>query len=230
MPNTLATLETVVTMLDSLNIGCCIFDRNNRTVRWNQAMLTFFPEHAGHIHAGEHYRENLLRFYSHRLSEDEMPLLQQYIDAGVERHETQQRPFTFSHRGVWLRVACKPLPNRGRMRIWTRVAPPEGDGQPDDGSSEDTLAALFGVKPGAHVDAAAEDDLLEYLADGIMAVDSTGRITSVNAQFMDLYAFPDRAAANGLRLEDVFRRAWRGREQQEAAHYEFGASIVGVFW
>ncbi|MDO9402844.1 MAG: PAS-domain containing protein [Polaromonas sp.] len=223
MPHALAALEQVVAMLDSLNIGCCIFDRHNRVVRWNHAMLVFFPEHAGHIHVGEHYRDNLNRFYSQRLSAEEMPQLGQYVEAGIERHESQQRPFTFFHRGVWLRVASRSLPNRGRMRIWTRVAAPASGGPPDD-NDEDTLAMLFGVQPVASA-AADTGDVLEYLADGFMAVDAQGRITSVNAQFLDLYGFPDRASVAGLRLEDVFRLAWQGREHLEARHYEFGASI-----
>lgn len=226
MPQNLAALDTVVTMLDSLNIGCCIFDSNNRTVRWNQAMLKFFPEHAGHIHVGEHYRENLVRFYTQRLSEEELPLIEEYIRAGIERHDSQQRPYTFQHRSVWLRVASKALPDRGRMRIWTQIAPPTDAGETGDqppGSRTD----LFEVPRGSLFDRplVLEARLLEYMADGVMAVDAHGCITLVNEQFLDLYGFADKAAAQGLNLEEVFRYAWAGREQNEVRHFEFGMSV-----
>ena len=49
-------------LLDSLTIGMCVFDAQDRTVLWNEHFLRFFPEHADHIHAGEPYPENLRRF------------------------------------------------------------------------------------------------------------------------------------------------------------------------
>ena len=225
MPQTLAALETVVTMLDSLNIGCCIFDRNNRTVRWNKAMLDLFPEHDGHLHVGEHYRENLLRFYTHRLTKEEMPLIEEYIDAGVERHDTQQRPYTFQHRGVWLKVASKPLPDGGRMRIWTRIASANAEDETAaQHTAHDQPGAIFEVPRGQLFDAqpVPDEQLLEYAADGMMVVDMRGRTTSANTQFLEMYNLQSKNAALGLSLEDVFRHVWAGREHKEFRHYEFG--------
>ncbi|RYX92782.1 MAG: PAS domain-containing hybrid sensor histidine kinase/response regulator [Comamonadaceae bacterium] len=222
MPQNLAALETVVNMLESLDIGCCIFDRNSRTVRWNSAMLALFPEHAGRIHVGEHYRENLLRFYAYRLSDAELPLIEEYVRAGVERHETQQRPFTFQHRGVWLRVACKPLPDQGRMRIWTRVPSPVAvtDGLLEQQSALGLLEPSLASRHSEPM--AVGENVLEYFADGMMLVDVEGRITAVNAQFMALYGFASKATPVGLTLEDVYRHAWKGHEHREPRHYELG--------
>lgn len=48
--------------LDGLDTALCAFDDDDRTVCWNRSFLRFFPEHAGHVHAGEPYAENLRRF------------------------------------------------------------------------------------------------------------------------------------------------------------------------
>jgi PAS domain-containing protein len=129
-----AVFRVVSTVLDSMTIGCCVFDAEDRTALWNNTMLVFFPEHAEHLHAGEPYRANLKRFYGHRLTAEEMPRIEQYIEAGVVRHQTQQRPFNFQHRGTWLRVASQPLPDRGRIRIWSRLG--------ESASIDDGLPAL----------------------------------------------------------------------------------------
>ena len=50
-------------MLDGLGIAMCLFDDQDRTQAWNETFLRFFPEHAGHVHVGEPYCDNLRRFY-----------------------------------------------------------------------------------------------------------------------------------------------------------------------
>lgn len=50
-------------MLDGLGIAMCLFDEQDRTQAWNETFLRFFPEHAGHVHVGEPYCDNLRRFY-----------------------------------------------------------------------------------------------------------------------------------------------------------------------
>jgi len=59
--------------LDGLDVAICLFDDQDRTLYWNRTFLNIFPEHHGHVHVGEPYRENLHRFYSARLSADELP-------------------------------------------------------------------------------------------------------------------------------------------------------------
>lgn len=82
----------------------------------------FFPEHAGHVHPGEPYRDNLLRFYRGRLSR-ELANIERYIAEGIERHRTQTRPFVFSHLGRRLRVASQATGDGYRVRIWQDIAP-----------------------------------------------------------------------------------------------------------
>ena len=40
-------------LLDSLDIALCLFDRNDRTVHWNQHFVRFFPEYDGRVFVGE---------------------------------------------------------------------------------------------------------------------------------------------------------------------------------
>ena len=212
---TTSVIETIAALLDSLNIGCCVFDAEDRTLRWNRSMLVFFPEHAGHLHVGEAYRANLQRFYENRLSPQEMPRIQHYIEAGVARHRTQQHPYNFQHGGIWITVASLPLPDGGRIRIWTRLAnaSPLADEQP----------ALSTLMYASILESPKVIDLFECMADGVMVVDQQGKITSVNRQFAELYKLQDKNAVVGLRFEDVFEMAWRGFAHSDSARYESGA-------
>ena len=216
---TLAPLETVAIVLDSLNIGCCVFDAQDRTLLWNRSMLVYFPEHAGHLHVGEAYRANLQRFYEKRLNSQEMPKIHQYIEAGIERHHNQQRPFNFQHNGVWLTVASMPLPlsegEGGRIRIWTRLA--------NAAALDAEQPALSTLLYASILESPKVVDLFECMADGIMIVDQLGKITSVNRQFAELYQLKEKNAVAGLRFEDVFDMAWRDHIHNDNARYQAGA-------
>lgn len=212
---TTSVIETTVMLLDSLNIGCCVFDAEDRTLLWNRSMLVFFPEHAGHLHVGEAYRANLQRFYEHRLSPQEMPRIHHYVEAGVERHRIQQHPYNFQHRGIWLTVASLPLPDGGRIRAWTRLA--------NASSLDDEQPALSTLLYASILESPKVVDLFECMADGVMIVDQQGKITSVNRQFAELYKLKEKNAVVGLRFEDVFEIAWRGYTHSDSARYESGA-------
>ena len=212
---TIAVLETIATVLDSLNIGCCVFDAEDRTLLWNRSMLVFFPEHSGHLHVGESYRANLQRFYEKRLSPKEMPRIHHYIEAGIERHQTQQHPYNFQHRGIWLTVASQPLPEGGRIRIWTRLA--------NASRLDNEQPSLSTLLYASILESPKVIDLFECMADGIMIVDQQGIITSVNNQFAELYKLREKSEVVGLRFEDVFEMAWRGHTDSDNARYEAGA-------
>lgn len=214
-----AVLTTVASMLDSLNIGCCVFDADDRTVLWNNTMLAFFPEHAGHLHAGETYRANLRRFYEHRLTSEEMPRIEQYIEAGVVRHHAQQRPFNFQHRGVWLRVASQALPgDAGRIRMWSRLG--------DTSAIDDGLPPLSTLLYASILESPKVVELFECMADGVMIVDNDGKITSVNSQFAEIYKLTDKRLVVGLRMEEVFQLVWRDHDSQEAARFQEGSATL----
>ncbi len=183
----LLLLRAVADTLDSLGIAVCVFDDADHTLLWNPSFLKFFPEHAGHVHAGEPYRANLRRFYQGRLAADELPKIDQYIDSGLARHRTQERPYAFEHLGVRLWVGSLPLPGVGRIRIWqahTSATDPQGP----------TILATSAI------DGAA---LFDYVADGVMVTGADDRILWANAPFVQLYGLPNRTAAIGAHLEWV---------------------------
>ena len=105
-------------MLDGLGVGICVFDTEDCTLAWNRTFLRLFPEHDGRVHVGEPYAHNLRRFYQGRLSADELPYLDRYIAAGVERHRSQSQPYIFEHGGQRIQVASLPLARVGRVRVW----------------------------------------------------------------------------------------------------------------
>lgn len=186
----------VANILDTLELGVCVFDAEDRTVLWNDTFLRFFPEHAGHVHAGEPYRQNLLRFYRSRLGEEELRDLDRYVEEGIQRHRAQARPFVFLHLGRRLRVASLVAPDGLRIRIWQQL--PEGPQGPDA-----TGRDMFPL------------DLLEHIADGAMVLDQHDRIIATNDEFRVLYDVSEGASVIGETLGDVVRAAWLKSGQPE---------------
>ena len=194
-------LAALAELLDSLNVALCLFDAEDRQRLWNRTFLRFFPEHDGHIHDGEPYRDNLRRFYHARLAPDDLPHIDRYIEAGIERHRAQFRPYTFQHRGIWVRVASLPLSDGHRVRVWTQILPPRPAPQ---------AAFERHAQPSP-----AEVTLIDNLADGVMVLDRDDRIASVNEPFALMYGLTHRDAVIGLRFNDVFRAAWRDAAPDE---------------
>lgn len=190
-------------MLDGLGIAMCLFDEQDRTQAWNETFLRFFPEHAGHVHVGEPYCDNLRRFYLGRLGPDEIERIDSYIDAGIARHRGQTQPFAYEHRGRQLVVASLPLQGVGRLRVWSL--------------RHGAALELQGQGAGLPQEAGALYSLLDRVPVGLMQCDSAGAITWVNAAFALMYGLHDPQLALGCALEDVFRRAWTAAGAPQAA-------------
>lgn len=183
-------------LLDSVDIALCLFDGEDRAVLWNDAFLRFFPEHAGHVHVGEPYRDNLRRFYEGRLVGQEMANIERYIEEGIARHRAQFRPFVFIHRGRRLQVASLPTPCGDRIRLWQQLqdAPPV-------------------VTP--HTWDTFPIDLLDHIADGAAVLDQNDRIIATNTEFRALYDVPEGCSVIGATLADVVGAAWEKAGQRE---------------
>lgn len=63
-------LRAICALLDGLETGLCAFDELDCTRCWNRTFLRYFPEHEGHVHAGEPYADYLRRFYASRLGSE----------------------------------------------------------------------------------------------------------------------------------------------------------------
>lgn len=185
MPRFAAVCE----LLDTLDIAFCEFDDELRAVRWNATFLEFFPEHAGCIHRGEHYGDNLRRFYRYRLTAVELPDLERLVTEGIARHCHQQQPFDFIHRGRKVRASSLPILGSGRIRIWKEIGATPGE-------IRSTEIPSF--------------DALDFIADGACVTDRAGAILASNEQFRELYDVPSDSAIVGKSLEDVLTAAWHG--------------------
>lgn len=189
--------QRMALLADSLGLALCLFDEQDRTVLWNPAFLRFFPEHDGHVYAGEHYSANLRRFYLSRLAPDELPHIDRYISDGITRHRTQTRPFIFSHRGRWLRVSSLEVPG-GRLRLWLQIPGPEFQ---DSG-----IYHQPGTAPGLAANTSL--DVLEHVADGVMVLDPDDRIAAVNDHFLQVYGLASKALAIGFTYRHVLKNLW----------------------
>ncbi|MDB5877918.1 MAG: hypothetical protein JWQ41_1332 [Variovorax sp.] len=208
-------LQPVVEALDSLDIAICLFDDEDRLMAWNRSFVAFFPEHAGAVAVGEPYAVNLRRFYNGRLSAEEMPQIDRYIEEGVARHRAQQRPFAFEHRGRRLMVASLPVPGIGRIRIWRR----DEYGSPTDDAASFALERL-------NLQGVEGTSLFDHVADGVMVSGADDRILWVNQPFATMYGFSHRDTAVGMIFEEAYRRAWRGFENSASALFESGLTVL----
>lgn len=216
-------------LLDSLGIALCVFDRQHRTVLWNQCFLEFFPEHEGQVHVGEPYADNLRRFYRRRLAPQDQQYLERYVSDGVARHASQGRPYVFQHLGRWLRVAAAPSAEDGhRVRVWVDLS----------GAAEQVPAAapLPGAVTTAAATATAVDaaqalpatrfgevlQVLEHAGDGTSVHGGDGRILFANAHFLSLYGLASKACALGRTYPELVRQRWAedGTPQEHGARAE----------
>ncbi len=177
----LAPIAAMVEILDSLHIGACLFDSEDRALLWNRSFLRLFPEHDGFVTVGEPYAENLRRFYRSRLSPAEMGAIDQCIAEGIARHRMQTQPFVFEHRGRWVRVASQPIPGLGRMRLWTPIAAPDTpEAMPEQGDE----------------------------GDGRSTLGPDGRIAGCNARFASFFGLVSPAEAVGRTHASLVSAAW----------------------
>lgn len=201
--------------LDGIDVAVCLFDHEDRTLYWNRTFLSIFPEHASHIHVGEPYRDNLRRFYSSRLSSEELPQIERYIEGGIARHRVQHRPFVFEHHGVRVRVASLPLEPFGRIRVW----------RADELAMRDDMPRPLSFSENAFDSLPVSRELIDRVPDGLMICGEDGTIEWVNRPFVLMYGLHNRSVALGTRFEDIYRLAWERASLSERHRYESGRSI-----
>ncbi|MBT9512019.1 MAG: diguanylate cyclase [Acidovorax sp.] len=203
--------------LDGLDVALCAFDDDDCTIAWNRTFFKFFPEHEGHVYAGEPYHANLRRFYAGRLDAQELPNIDRYIAAGVDRHRAQTRPYSFEHRGLRVHVASLPIAGVGRVRVW-RAQALHKPGVADAPNIHE---------PGYRRSPVIEStELFDRIPDGLMICGEDQRIQWVNEPFMQIYSFTDRAAATGLTFDEVYRNAWAADGPGDMAPFYDGLSIL----
>lgn len=205
--------------LDSLGLAALALDEEDRVLRWSPELLDLFPEHRGHIRAGEPYAEGLRRIYTAVLEATELPHIDRYVAEAVKRHRRQVAPFEFLHRGRWSRAEVLRLPRSGSLRFWQYVAACR------DG---DTLAASM-VGSGGRVDG----EIIDRLADGLIVRDAQGAILLANRRFAETYGLASPADAIGRSFPDILdlacplpaeneeaRRCWSDNSRFPGAPFE----------
>ena len=196
-----ATLGILIQALDQIEVAGCVFDTRDCAVLWNNTFLLLFPEHAGLIHVGEHYSENLRRFYRQRLATDEAHLLEHYVAEGVQRHHTQQQAYEFDHRGYRVRVASLSFPEQGRLRLWRKTTLLS--------AIEDDDLKARAANAGISTEVA---DALESLSDGALVVNKACTTLWANNRFFEIYGLLRSADLMGHGLTEIYAAAWRDHE------------------
>jgi diguanylate cyclase (GGDEF)-like protein len=176
--------------LDMLGIGACEYDAGMMTLAWNRTFLRFFPEDEDLIFVGEAYRENLKRFYLGRLTPEEMPEIDRYVEEGVARHLNQMQPFEFRHNGRHLRASSLRAPDGGRVRMWQCLEDCRHPSQAPDFA----LAII---------------DALPFIPDGVTILDASDRIIAANRAFSELYELPPDDIVVGRTLDEIVAWCWR---------------------
>lgn len=176
--------------LDALGIGACEYDASMRAVGWNRTFLQYFPEDESEIFVGESYAENLMRFYRHRLSPEEMPDIERYVAEGVARHENQTQPFEFIHHGRKLRASSLRASDGSRVRMWQRIDAE----RPASAVPELALPVI---------------EALPFIPDGATILDSANRVIAANDAFARLYDLPRDGVITGRTLDEIIAWCWR---------------------
>lgn len=176
--------------LDALGIGACEYDASMKAVGWNETFLQFFPEDVDEIFVGESYADNLLRFYRHRLTPDEMPDIARYVAEGVARHENQTQPFEFIHHGRRLRASSLRAADGSRVRMWQRI-------------DAERPASLVPERALPVIEA------LAFIPDGATILDSADRVIAANEAFARLYDLPRDSVVTGRTLDEIIAWCWR---------------------
>lgn len=200
-------IETFGQVLDGIHIGMCVFDAQNRTLAWNHMFLRIFPEHAGHVHVGEHYRDYLRRFYGQRLPGDEQAQIEHSIEAGIACHRAQTQACAFEHQGQSVEAASLPLGDGGRVSLWRAEKP---DIASQAVPAQDSLPVAW----------------LDGVPDGLMVCAPDGRIQWVNESFVRMYGLVDSRSAVSLCFEDVFQAAWMASPGYETTHLLAGLNTL----
>ncbi len=214
----LDTFQLLAEVLDGVEVALCLFDEQDNTLLWNRTFLRFFPEHDGKVHLGEPYRDNLRRFYRGRLSPQDLPHIERFIEAGIARHRAQDRPYEFEHRGRIVQVSSLPVPGLGRVRVWhSQQRPPAEAGEPP-------LHTFLQGGTGGQVVAPAE--LLERVPDGLMICGANGLVHWVNQPFVDMYGLTHRASALGFSFEAIYRQAWAKENDTHPHDLELGLGML----
>lgn len=193
--------DSLGAFLDSLSIASLFLDPDGRMLGWNSEFLRLFPEQAGHIRKDEPYAENLRRFYSARLDATEMPSIESYVAAGVDRHFRQVEPFEFLHRGRWLRASVLPVPGVGCLRAWKVVR------SPLDGERLAMHMAHSGKLPALTA--------MEEIPDGLSVRNRDGRIMICNRRFAEIYGLHSPEDAIGRMFSELLENACSGTGNAE---------------
>lgn len=193
--------QLTATLLDSLGVGMCVFDANDRAVQWNEHFLMFFPEHADHIHVGEHYADNLRRFYMLRLPPTEHVHIDRYIQDGIRRHHEQTRPYVFVHRGRKLRVSASPQPSGDRVRVWLDLSNMESVLLNPE--AQQAINAALGP-----TQAPETLRVFDQLSDGVAIHDAQGGIVFANDRFIAIYGLRSQQDVLGRSFESLIRQCW----------------------
>ena len=203
--------RSIARALDTLDLAFCLFDANDLSILWNQTFLRFFPEHRGHIFSGEHYGENLRRFYRARLSAVELPFLERYVADGIARNRNQTRPFHFEHNGRWLRVTSVPEPTGGRIRIWTQISR----------TGSKVGAAARTEQLSLAVSTPERLSFLETVGEAATFMDAQARIVHMNPQFLELYGISDGQTVVNKTYPELIRMVWsHGSLDDERAEHK----------
>lgn len=214
----LTLVHSIGETLDGLDVALCAFDDDDCCIAWNRTFFKFFPEHEGQVYAGEPYRANLRRFYSKRLDAQELPNIERYIAAGLERHRAQTRPYSFEHRGLRVHVSSLPVAGVGRLRVW----------RAETLHVQDAMDSANIHEPGFLRSPVVESaELFDRIPDGLMICAGDQRIQWVNEPFMLMYGLTDRATAAGLAFDEIYQMAWAGaRGAGDMSQFYEGLSVL----
>ncbi|CAN5287907.1 hypothetical protein BH10PSE18_BH10PSE18_46870 [soil metagenome] len=140
----------------------CVYDEEDRVIRWNARYLEFFPEVKGMIRVGLPFLDTLLPFLAHQHPHAPSDEMDAAIRSALHRHRTDEGPLQYQRAdGRWLELRMFPLADGSRIKLWRDVTAELAPGT--DGSQ------LLGLMTVVNV--------------GLTLHDANGKLLYINSRF-----------------------------------------------
>ncbi len=170
----------------------CIYDAQDRVIRWNARYLEFFPEVKSIIRVGLPFIETVKPFLAVQHPQAPAHEFPAAIDSAIHRHRTDEGPLRYQRAdGRWVELRMFPQPDGSRIKLWQDVTAELGPGT--DGSQ------LLGLMTVVNV--------------GLTLHDADGKLLYINSRFFSENFLGLITAGPDIKLRHERGDYWRRFEE-----------------
>lgn len=100
----------------------CVYDSQDRIVRWNERYLLYFPEVQRTVRVGLPFIETVISFFALQHPEATYEEQAAAVQSALLRHQREEGPIQYQRAdGRWLELRMFPQTDGGRIKVWNDV-------------------------------------------------------------------------------------------------------------